>query len=81
MIDSPYLRPADAIAYCRVTRGQLYKWINEGKLPLYKQGRRSFVKRHELDSLMEAELKPATEVAAVAAKAARAARLHRRPAN
>jgi excisionase family DNA binding protein len=57
MTASPYLRPADAAEYCRVTRRQIYLWVNDGKLPLYKQGRRTYFKRPELDALMESELK------------------------
>lgn len=57
MTESPYLRPADAAEYCRVTRRQIYLWVNDGKLPLYKQGRRTYFKRPEIDALMESELR------------------------
>lgn len=57
MTDSPYLRPADAAEFCRVSRTEIYRWVKAGDLPLYKHGNRTYFKRPDLTLVMESKLK------------------------
>lgn len=57
MTESPYLRPADAAEFCRVSRTEIYRWAQAGELPLYKHGNRTYFKRPDLTAVMESKLR------------------------
>lgn len=48
-----YLTLPEVCAFCRSPIGTVRHWINSGRLPSYKPGRRVLVKRSDLDVFLE----------------------------
>jgi excisionase family DNA binding protein len=51
-VDSPYLTPKEASAYCRVNRSTLWRAVKSGRIKQYGPGTAVRYKRGELDQWM-----------------------------
>ena len=53
IIKSPYLRPAEAGEYARVTRSTIYRWMSDGLIKSYCVGGVRLIKVSDIDRLIE----------------------------
>jgi excisionase family DNA binding protein len=53
----------EAAAYLRLTVSTIRAWVHQRRIPSCKLGRRVFVRRGDLDSLIARSVRPATEIA------------------
>lgn len=59
-MNEEYISVNDALELLNITRMTLYRWAKIGKLPIYKQGRKSLVKRSDAERVKKEneEIKP-----------------------
>lgn len=48
-MNDEYLSVNDALKMLNITRVTLYRWAKSGKLPIYKQGRKSLIKKADAE--------------------------------
>lgn len=48
-MDDEYISVNDTLKLLNITRATLYRWAKSGKLPIYKRGRQSLIKKADAE--------------------------------